>query len=309
MNLVIIAEESTGTRALKALVAAGHQVRAVLTSSDPQSTGWSTVAAVARQLSLPIWPASLVKDVSLAERLRAERVDLLLNVHSLHIVHESALTAPRLGAFNLHPGPLPELAGLNVPSWSIYLGESTHAVTLHRMEALIDTGAIAYREDFVIGEKDTPLSLFEKCMHAGVPLLLRLLEDAAREPPAIPAIPQDLSRRRYFGRGVPDEGLLRWERTARQIVNFVRACDYRPFPSPWPFPKTYLENQEISILEADLTGERCDSVPGRVGERSGPAVRVASADEWVLLRSLRVHGQAQDPAEVLAPGKILRDRK
>src|ERR687895_401385 len=55
---------------------------------------------------------------------------------------------------------------LNVPSWSIYLGETRHAVTVHRMAPRVDTGPIAYREDFEIGEQDTGLSLFMKCASA-----------------------------------------------------------------------------------------------------------------------------------------------
>ena len=54
------------------------------------------------------------------------------------------LEAPRIGSFNLHPGPLPEYAGLNAPSWAIYHGEQEHRVTLHWLDAGIDTGPIAY---------------------------------------------------------------------------------------------------------------------------------------------------------------------
>ena len=38
----------------------------------------------------------------------------------------------------------PEYAGLNAPSWAIYNGEPAHGVTLHWMEAAIDTGPIAW---------------------------------------------------------------------------------------------------------------------------------------------------------------------
>ena len=60
---------------------------------------------------------------------------------------------------NLHPGPLPQYAGLNVPSWAIYNGEVTHGVSLHRMDSGIDTGPIAYQASVLIGPRDTGLSL------------------------------------------------------------------------------------------------------------------------------------------------------
>src|SRR5580692_7331177 len=73
-------------------------------------------------------PVERVKDPELAESLRSAQVDLLLNVHSLYIIHQGVLAVPRLGAYNLHPAPLPRYAGLNSVSWAIYHGEKEHGV-------------------------------------------------------------------------------------------------------------------------------------------------------------------------------------
>jgi UDP-4-amino-4-deoxy-L-arabinose formyltransferase/UDP-glucuronic acid dehydrogenase (UDP-4-keto-hexauronic acid decarboxylating) len=128
-------------------------------------------------------------------------VDLLLNVHSLYVLPEPLLRVPALGAWNLHPGPLPRYAGLNAPSWAIYRGEQRHGVSVHRMEAGIDTGDIAYQESFPIAAADTGLSVALRCAQVGVALLHRLLEDAAAG--SIPRLAQDAAQRTYFGRGVP----------------------------------------------------------------------------------------------------------
>ena len=69
-----------------------------------------------------------------------------MNVHSLFLIHPWS-SAPTIGSFNLHPGPLPEYAGLNVPSWAIYEGEKrSHGVTVHWMDEGVDTGPIAWIE-------------------------------------------------------------------------------------------------------------------------------------------------------------------
>ena len=73
---------------------------------------------------MPILPSTSVRDPEFAEWMRSEEIDLLLNVHSLYVIHADLVAAPRTGSFNLHPGPLPEYAGLNAPSWAIYHGES-----------------------------------------------------------------------------------------------------------------------------------------------------------------------------------------
>ena len=275
------------------MLAAGHAVERVL--SEGVGTG-ATAASEAVKHGIPVAPASEVKDPALAGRLRDAGVDVLLNVHSLHLVHPDVLAAPRVGSFNLHPGPLPEYAGLNVPSWAIYLGEERHGVTLHWMEPEVDAGPIAYETRFEIGPEDTGLTVSARCVKEGIPLVARLLQDAPRG--AVPRSEQDLSRRRWFGREAPHEGRLPFELPARQVVDLVRASDYSPFRSPWGRPATRLEGREVEVLRASLTGLAADEPPGTVG-REGV---VASADEWVALERIMVDGERADPVEVLQPG-------
>jgi methionyl-tRNA formyltransferase len=212
---------------------------------------------------------------------------------------------PRLGAFNLHPGPLPRYAGLNAPSWAIYRGETRHGVTVHKMEPGIDTGPIVYQETFAIEPEDTGLSLSVRCIRQGLPLLERLLEVADRGAEAIPLTPQDLDRREYFGKEVPEGGRLHWTGTARRIHDFVRACDFHPFASPWGAPRSRLGDEEVSIAKVALTGVPCDEAPGTVRQGEADEVLVASADEWVAVRRLLRSGRRVRPEDVLRPGARL----
>jgi len=300
LNVLLAGEEAAGLQTLRALARTEHRIAAVLASSAD-----ATVGKVARQMGYEIWPADLVKDPGFAARVRDRAIDIILNVHSLHIVHPEVLRAARLGGFNLHPGPLPAYAGLNTISWAIYRGETSYGVTLHEMSPVVDAGRIAYAASFPIGEDDTPMSLMRKCVEEGVPLVMRLLETAARHPDAIPRIEQDLALRRVFGREIPEGGCLDWARPAARIVNFVRACDYHPLPSPWGHPRTRWGDRDIGIARASRTGRRADGPPGKVGEPSGPDIDVACEDEWILVRLLVVDGERRRPAVVLRPGDRL----
>lgn len=305
LRVLLAAEESAGVRVLKALDGSPHEVVAVLTTPDEAGRG-AGVDGLARSLGLDVLPASLVRDPGLADRVRAWEVDLLLNVHSLFVVHGEVVAAPRLGSFNLHPGPLPEYAGLNVTSWAILNGERRHAVTVHRMEAGIDTGAIAYDAPVEITAADTGVSLGLKCIRAGVPLIERLLADAEKDAGSIPALPQDLARRRVYPRGVPEECSLDWARPARRIVDLVRACDYDPFPSPWGRPRSRAAGSELEILKASATGAPAGEPPGTVGRTDGDGALVAAADEWVLVqRAAPAGGAAAEAAQLLRPGMSL----
>jgi methionyl-tRNA formyltransferase len=304
VNVLLVAEEAAGIQVLRQVAGSAHRLVAVMTAPQTRGGG-ATVAGVAEGLGVDILPSEQVRDPELAEWIRAEGVDLLLNVHSLYVAHGEVVGAPAVGSFNLHPGPLPAYAGLNAPSWAIYHREPRHAVTVHWMEPGIDTGAIAYERAFDVDPDETGLSLSLRCVREGLPLLEQLLEDA--ESGRIPKQAQDLSRRRYFGRDVPQEGKLDWRRPAEEVVAFVRACDFFPFPSPWGHPSARLDGTELSILKAGRTGEDADAEPGTVGAAAEGSASVAAADEWVAVHRVRVNEEIEDAATVLQPGKRLED--
>jgi UDP-4-amino-4-deoxy-L-arabinose formyltransferase/UDP-glucuronic acid dehydrogenase (UDP-4-keto-hexauronic acid decarboxylating) len=260
------------------------------------------VGGVAEQLGVPVVASERVRDAETADWIRDEGVDLLLNVHSLYLIHGDVVAAPAIGSFNLHPGPLPEYAGLNTPSWAIYNGESQHGVTVHWMEPGVDTGAIAYDARFDLTDADTGLSVSARCVREGVPLIERLLAAAAADPAAIPRREQDLSRRHYYKRAeIPDDGRIVWTRPARRIVDLVRASDYFPFPSPWGIPTTELGGAELGIVRAARTGTPTTASPGSVTTDAEGTVLVAAADEWVRVERVLADGRPRPAAEVLAP--------
>jgi UDP-4-amino-4-deoxy-L-arabinose formyltransferase/UDP-glucuronic acid dehydrogenase (UDP-4-keto-hexauronic acid decarboxylating) len=273
MRVALLCEEATGARALELVMRSPHQAAAVLTSTG------SPVWAAARKLGLAPLAAARVREPGFDAELARLRVDLLLNVHSLCIVPREVLEVPAYGAYNLHPGPLPDYAGLNAPSWAIYHGEPHHGVTLHRMAPGIDTGPIAFQARFAILPEDTGLSLSLRCAEEGLRLIERLL---AADLAKLPLQAQDLAARRYFGRGVPQGGRIDWSERARRIHAFVRACDYRPFASPWGAPVAALEGADVRVLKCALTGLACDRPPGTVRREEGKT-HVACGDEWLEL--------------------------
>jgi len=307
LNILLVAGESAGIKALRQISAGGHRLVAVLASRKKAQRAAATVAAVADQMGCDVWPAKRVKDPGFARSVQNEQVDLLLSVRSLYIIHPRVLHAPRIGAFNMHTGPLPRYAGRNVISWAIYRGESTHGVTIHRMLPQLDAGPIAYRQTFPIEENDNALSVTRKCVEAGIPLLMKLIAVASQDPRSIPQVEQDLSARECFGAEVPDDGRLVWSRPAEQVANFVRACDFFPFPSPWGYPRAGYKGRQLGIAKAKRTGEPSRGAPGTVGRVVGPAAMVACGDQWLSVETVIDGDQRLEAAEVFKAGDRLGD--
>ena len=301
MNVALAAEESAGLRALE-LLAGRDDVRVVLVLSSGRGAS-ASVADAAVDRGLRVEPASSVADAGLAEELRGLEVDLLLNVHSLSIAHADVVDAPRLGSFNLHPGPLPSYAGLNAPSWAVYEGATEYAVTLHWMSAAVDAGPIAYSRAVTLSEEDTGLTVMARCVRAGIPLLSTLLDQASRRPDRVPRLPQSTSPIDR-GPGPPNRGRVDWTQSARQLAAFVRACDYGPFPSPWGRPHTAIGDDELGLVQArlhPLEGLHYDE-PGTVLAIVGDAIAVATGADALLVSRVARAGETLSAAAIASVG-------
>ena len=303
LTVVLVAEEGAGLRALQLLLDRGHRIAGVFTRSDHGSSV-ASVASRAKSHGVSVREASDVRCPATADWMRAQGVQLLLNVHSLDIVDPTVIEAPSLGAYNLHPGPLPERAGLHTPSWAIYEGADRYGVTLHRMTSEVDAGPIAFADRFAIREDDTGLSVMLQCVRRGLQLIGQLL-DVVESGTAIPAHRQDLALRRWYPAGPPEGGQVNWHDPARRIVDYVRACDYRPFRSPWGFPRCITGALDVAIVKASAVEGPVTAPAGTVAQAKGGAVVVAANDAWVRVDEVELDGHVVAAAEVLRDGSRL----
>jgi methionyl-tRNA formyltransferase len=175
------------------------------------------------------------------------------------------------------------------------------------MTAEIDAGPIVYQSIFPITETDTGLSVSLRCTQEGLLMVSRLLAQLTANPLTLPEIPQDLTRRQRLGREVPHRGRIIWSFPARQVVNFVRACNFCPFLSPWGYPQTRKGKCDFGIATASLTGRSTAASPGTVGGLDGTGVRIACSDEWISVGEVNIRGQFLNAAKILRVGDQLED--
>ena len=285
MRIAIVAEEAAGAQALRRVLATGHVVPLVLTSHD--LTG--PIAGLASQAAAEVLDARVVRTPAFARLLQQHAIDVLLNVHSLFVIHPTAIDAVAGRAFNLHPGPLPEFAGLNTVSWAIYEGATEYGATLHWLATDIDAGPIAYAARFPLDPSVTAGRLMSRSVQHGLGLLDALLAQLWSDPRELPLHPQDVSRRRYYGKTIPHHGRVEWSRdTAAQIERMVRACDYGPFPSPWGATTAHLHDRDIALMRVHV-GDACEASPGSTSI-AGESLLVATAEGWLAIDHARVDG-------------------
>ncbi|MCH8567109.1 MAG: hypothetical protein LAT67_02540 [Balneolales bacterium] len=304
MNILVAAEESAGAQVIKFLSGTNHIVKAVLTKDFTSKNG-SSVTTVAKNLGYLILPSGLVKEPSFGPWIIDNEIDVLINVHSLNVICTEVIQAVRIGAYNLHPGPLPAYAGLNAPGWAVYNREAYHGVTLHKIVAEIDAGDIIDEAFFPVSAKDTGLSVSLKCIKYGLPLLESFFGKLSAGE-RITGKKQDVSKRiLYRANQIPNNGRIEWGESAFRIDAFLRACNFAPFLSPWGHPKTMVKGESMAILSLSITGLACSEKPGMVGAAVDGAINIATADYWVTIRSCLADGIKTEACRKLSTGDLL----
>ncbi len=305
LRLALAAEESAGVQVLQRLVRSDANVALVLASKKRSGQIGGSVWDAAAKLGCETLAPRRLKRAEFAGELRERGIDLLLTVRCPFIVAGEVLDAPRLGAFNLHTGPLPSHAGRNVVSWAIYEGRAEHGITVHRTVEEVDAGPVAYARRFPIESNDGALDVLRRSIREGVQAVLELVAQATADPAGIPAEPQDRSARRVYGREAPEQLATPLEGDARSLRDLIRACRFFPFPSPWGTPRLVAQGEALGLLGVGppVTAALPEASPGTLrleGARESDGVLLAARDGWVELTEVEWRGERRAAREVLA---------
>ena len=138
--------------------------------------------------------------------------------------------------------------------WAVLNGETETGVTLHHMTKYADRGNIVKQEAVPIGKNDTAHDVFKKIIPASGRVLSRSLKDILTG--NAEGVPQDESKATKFGRRRPEDGLIKWSKSAREIHNLVRAVTH-PFPGAF----FYHNDKKVMVWKTRLIETYEDTVP------------------------------------------------
>src|SRR5215813_3483398 len=224
----------------------------------------------------------------------------LISMNSTAIIRRAVLERFDGHAVNIHPGRLPDFAGLYAVQWAIRLGESATAATAHFMTETLDAGDVIHVAPVPIGPRDTGLSVWLRCVRAQVGILKQLLTEiaAGRE---LPRVSQDLPRLRYFKAADALGDQLPTHLHAVEAERWVRAGNYHPLSSPTyrptlviPEPELTLGLDEVAVADQ---GAALDLAPGEARVVDGKLIIGCAAGSALLLRRARVLASAELPSQ------------
>ena len=234
LDLVFMGSAEFGLPALKALIAAGHRIKAVY-AQPPKPAGRGQ-----RDRPCPIHAAAL--DLGLAVRtpksLRASAehdsfaqlaADAAVVAAYGLILPRPILAAARLGCLNIHASLLPRWRGASPIQRAILAGDAETGVTIMRMDEGLDTGGILLAEKIPIGPEATAGDLHDALARIGARLIVQALERITAG--TLTATPQPHDGAIYAAKLARDEGRIDWRKPANELERAVRALN--PWPGTW----------------------------------------------------------------------------
>lgn len=229
MKTVVAAYHNIGCAGIRALYRHGFEIQAIFTHTDDpnESTWFDSVADLAVELGIPVYAPDDINHPVWVEKIRSLQPDFLFSFYYRSLFGQQILDIPGIACLNLHGSLLPKYRGRAPVNWVLVNGEQETGVTLHHMTVQPDAGDIVCQQVIPISDDDTGLSLNRKMTQATGELLDNCLPSLIDR--SAPRIPQDASKASHVGRRTPDDGLIDWNQSGREIHNLVRAVT-KPYP-------------------------------------------------------------------------------
>ncbi len=150
-------------------------------------------------------------------------------------------------AYGTHPSLLPRHRGPDPYFWTIRAGDEETGVTLHRLDATYDTGAIVAARRVPVAPDDTAWSLARKLDRPALALLVELVAQLAtgRRPSETPQPTEGVTE---APRPSEQDLAIDWSQSAEAVVALVRAA------APHPGAGADFDGHFVEVFDASVAG-------------------------------------------------------
>jgi len=306
-RVVLLGKNALAVGCLDVLLEAGAQIVLVVADpSDDGTDGWQpSLARAAESAGIPVQRPARINVAETVEAIAALSPDILLSCQYAQILGAGIRAVASVATLNLHFGPLPRYRGVAPIFWAIRNGETEHGVTLHHVDAGVDSGDILAAATVPILPTDTARDLYERSTDAGIELLRETWPRIrARD---APRRPQDAGQSLYYNRYSVDydQRRLAWDADCAVVADRARALIFPPFQ----FPEICLAGEILEV--GSVSWDRADhsARPGQILAVDDAGVLVAAPGGRLRLGDLRSEGRPLDAGALTrlgaAPGVAL----
>jgi methionyl-tRNA formyltransferase len=273
---------------LAALLDTGHHVPLVLTQPDrPAGRGLHPSKSAVKQLAeargLDVCQPQKVTDEGVFDRLRAARPDVLVVAAYGLILPQHVLEIAPHGALNIHASVLPRWRGAAPIQRALLAGDRETGITIMRMDAGLDTGAMLTPHRVAIAADDDAQSLHDRLAALGADAIVAALAQIAAGRAEFQ--PQSESGATYARKIGKQDAALDWTRSGTELERVVRAM------RPSPGARSQLRGELVKIWRARHVART--GTPGEVLECGAEGILVACGEGALLATELQRAGGTQ----------------
>ena len=218
----------------------------VLDPFPDETLKYRSVRQVAESAGVPVHAPENINDEAFVSFVREQNVDYGLSVAWRKIFRPPLIRAHKKGILNFHGAYLPHYRGANPTNWALLRGAKTTGVTVHFVDEGVDTGPIVLQRKLAIGPEETAWQVRQRQDSLSVELM-RELAGLITQGSELPRTPQDPRVGRTYGVRKPEDGLLNFEKPARELYNQIRALTH-----PYPGAFTYVQGRKLVIWWAEV---------------------------------------------------------
>lgn len=325
MDILFFGTADIARPVLRALVAAGHAIRAIVTQPDrPRGRSGAPAPppvkeeAAALGLAAPLFQPEKIRTRQARERIEAAGpFDVGVVVAYGQLIPRRILDLPGRGCLNVHASLLPRWRGAAPVQRAIAAGEKETGVTIMRVTERLDAGPVLAARATPIGADETADRVLARLADLGAALLVETLGRISRGE-AVPETLQDEARATHAAPIAKEEGLVDWTRAPAEIAARLRAF------SPWPGAFSFLHRAgkpgapplRVEILEARPHDQAAPTdlqvgflaleaaPPGTIAGRDRAGALLAKAGEGLLaIARLRPSGKREMTADEWLRGR------
>ncbi len=260
----------------------------------------SPVKVLAEKLNLPILQPLKARDEKFISELRELKPDLIVVVAYGQILPQTILDLPPFGCLNVHTSLLPKYRGAAPIQWAIADGEPETGVTIMKMDAGLDTGAILSTHRTPILPTDDSQILHDRLAQLGAELLIETISTFVAGRISPQAQPAEGST--YAAKIKKEDGRIDWNLSAQKIWNRLRA--FTPWPSAFTFLKTELKRQLLKIWKVEVVGK--SGIAGTILSADKTGIVVGCGENALRILELQREGGKRLTAEQFLAGFPLK---
>lgn len=250
---------------------------------------------LAGELGVPFFCTNKISD--LKHTLQSISPDIAVSINWMRIIPPEILNIFEHGIVNFHIGDLPKYRGNATPNWAIINNEPYVVLTIHKMDAGLDTGDILLQERYEIKKNTTIGEVYDFALKEAPKMFVNLFNDFSK---IVPKKQMGIPLRCYPRR--PEDSKINWRETSKDIHNLIRASS-----EPLGGAYTFFKDKKMIVWRSDA--EKFVpylAIPGQVLEiRTNGDIAIATGKNALILKDVEVDGVRNTPASFI---KSLRDR-